>query len=443
MESAALPPVFATQPRYETEHWPPAPRLSRLTQSLRVSRDPLGFMLGLREELGPVFTVRMFPFDGIVMATDPATNQEVLTDQERFVGGDAAGLLVPIVGAGSLICTPPPRHLRNRKLLLPSFHGRQIQQWGERMRELVVSAIDELPRDRPVAIRPVAQRLTLDVILRLVFGVTDAERVREFRRALDRMTGRGMQYVLFVPALQRELGPLSPGGQFVRRRAVVDALIRDEIARRRAAGGEGDDVLSLLLHARDEEGRGFTDDELLDELKGLLVAGHETTATALAWTLHLLAHNPSARDALIERPEDDELLTATIKESMRMRAPVFDAIRIATRDTTLGGQPVPAGAFVSAMFCVTHLAPELWDAPHEFRPERHLDGKPAPYALTPFGGGVRRCLGAPLAQLELEVAVREVLARVVPEPAGPLEAARLHAVTIIPSRGGRVVLRPR
>lgn len=441
MASAAARPAFTAQPSFAEERWPPAPRAPRAIQSARLSRDPIGYMLGLREELGPVFTLRMFPFTGIVAATDPATNQEVLTDQERFVGGDAASLLVPIVGEGSVICTPPPRHLRNRKLLLPPFHGKQVAQWGERMRELVVAEVERLPRNEPVAIRPIAQRLTLDVILRLVFGLEDPERVRAFRRAIDRVTSRAMQYVLFLPALHADRGLLSPGGQFARRRQALDALIAEEVAARRTAGGGGDDVLSLLLEARDEDGRGFSDAELLDELKGLVIAGHETTATALAWTLHLLAHHPAARDALREDLDDDARLDATIKESLRLRAPVFDAIRIATRDTTLGGQPVPRGAFVSAMFCVTHLAPDVWDRAQEFRPERHLAGKPAPYALTPFGGGVRRCLGAPLAQLELEVAVREVLARAVPEPAGRMEAARLHGVTIIPARGGRVVLR--
>ena len=441
MEAATLRAEFKRQPAFDGQRWPPASRLPRAVQTARISRDPLGFLMAQRAALGPVFTIRMFPFEGIVCAADPATNKEVLTDQERFVGGEAAGLLAPVVGRRSLICTSPPQHLPNRKLLLPSFHGEQVTRWAGRTRELVVAEVERLPRDEPVAIRPIAQRLTLDVILRVVFGLTDPARVMEFRRALDGMLSRSMQYVLFVPGLQRDLGRLSPGGAFLRRRAAVDALIRDEVAARRAAGGEGDDVLSLLLHARDEDGRGFSDDELLDELKGLVVAGHETTATALAWTLHLLAQNMGPRDELIDSLDDDELLKATIKESMRLRAPVFDAIRIATHDTELGGQPVPRGAYVSALFCATHLAPELWDAPEEFRPRRHLEGKPVPYALTPFGGGVRRCLGAPLAQLELEVALREVLSRARPEPAGPLESGRLHGVTIIPAQGGRIVLR--
>ena len=219
---------------------------------------------------------------------------------------------------------------------------------------------------------------------------------------------------------------MSPGGVFARRRAAVDALLFEEIAARRAdpTAAERDDVLSVLL-ATD-----LSDEELRDELMGLVLAGHETTATALAWTLHLLA----------QYPQPDVPLDAIIKESMRFRAPVIDAIRTATRDTELGGHPVPEGAYVSAMFCATHHAPELWDDPGAFRPERHLDGKPAPYALTPFGGGVRRCLGAALAQLELEVVLGELLDGFRLAPAGDLEPARISGVTIIPASGGRVVV---
>jgi cytochrome P450 len=188
---------------------------------------------------------------------------------------------------------------------------------------------------------------------------------------------------------------------------------------------------------------GFSDAELRDELMGLVLAGHETTATALAWTVHLLAHHRRACAALRAdlKAGSDAYLKATIKESTRLRAPVIDAIRTATRDTELGGHPVPKGAYVSAMFCATHHAPELWPDPGAFRPERHLDDKPVPYSLTPFGGGVRRCIGASLAQLELEIALPELLSHAVPEPAGELEPGRVLGVSIVPAKGGRVVFR--
>jgi cytochrome P450 len=249
-----------------------------------------------------------------------------------------------------------------------------------------------------------------------------------------------MQALLFGPEwLRRDLGPLTPGRAFTSRKRVMEDLLLGEVRARRAAGGGGDDVLSTLLAAVED------DRALHDELMGLVLAGHETTATALAWTLHLLAHHPDARDALVDDLDagSDTVLKATIKESMRLRSPVIDAIRVATADTRLGGRPVPEGAFVSALFSVMHLDAELWPEPQAFRPERHLEGEPVPYALTPFGGGVRRCIGAALAQLELEVVLREVLSVAVPEPAGDLERVRLNGVTWVPARGGRIVLRPR
>lgn len=418
-------------------------------QTARMLVTPLEYMSRLRRDLGPVFTIRMVPYgSGVVCASDPATIKEVLTDQERFAGGDAAAMLAPVVGEHSLIVTPEPPHLRNRRLLLPAFHGERIGRWAERVRELVAAQAESLIGGEAVAVRPWAQRVTLDVILRVVFGIDDPARVGQFRAALDRFLTLPMQGLLFAPAaLRRDRGPLSPGRILTRRREAVDTLIYAELAARRAEQGkaERDDVLAVLLEARDEEGRGFSDEELRDELMGLVIAGHETTATALSWTLHLLAQNPEARDALIEDLDagSDELLKATIKESMRLRAPVFDAIRMTKVDTSLGGWTVPAGSYVSALFCVMQLEEELWPDPLAFRPKRHLSGKPAPYALTPFGGGVRRCLGAELANLELEVALREVLGTAVPDAAGPPEAVRLFGVTLVPAKGGRVLLRRR
>jgi cytochrome P450 len=436
------------EPRWDPSRFPPAARANRWEQTVRFALDPIGEVMRARERHGPVFTLRLLPYKaGFVCGADAETNQEILTDQDRFVGGQAAELLEPVIGSSSLIVTPPPKHLRNRRLLLPPFHGERVAQWTERVRDLARDYLPQLATGAPVAVRPWAQRLTLDVILRVVFGVEDPARVARYRRAIDGITDQRLLALAFAPAIfTRDLGRFSPGGIFQRRRAVVDALLHEEIAARRAApdAAQRDDVLSILLGARFDDGTGFSDEELRDELMGLVLAGHETTANALTWTLHLLAHHPAVRDALAGdlAAGSDAYLDATIKESLRLRPPVTDAVRIATRDTELGGHPVPAGTRVSAMFTATHHAPELWPEPEAFRPERHLDGKPAPYALTPFGGGVRRCLGASLAQLELETVLGEVLARALPEPAGERpETPRLSGVSIIPAEGGRIVLR--
>jgi hypothetical protein len=441
--------AFTREPPWNPRRFPPAARAPRTVQTARMLRDPQGYGLALRRQLGPVFSLRTLPYRGaLVCAADAGTNRAVLTDHERFTGGDGAALLRPAVGAGSLICTPPPRHLRHRKLLLPPFHGSRITRWAQRVQDLAHDGLPALLAGKGVPVRPWAQRLTLDVVLRVVFGLTDPARVAVFRRALTAFVGPRNLAVLFLPEpLRRDLGPWSPGGRFARLRAAVADLTRAEIADRRAAPDRAgrDDVLSLLLDARDEDGAGLDDAQLLDELTGLVLAGYETTATTIAWTLHLLAHHPAERDALIADLDagSNRLLKAVVKESGRLRPAVFYAIRTAARDTELAGRPIPRHAFVASLFPLIHLDPELWPDPYEFRPHRHLDEEPPPYALTPFGGGVRRCIGAPLAQLEIEAALTEVLASAVPEPAGAPEPARLLSVTLVPARGGRVRFRPR
>ena len=439
-------------PRWDAKRFPPSLHRSRLTSTLALQRDPIGQLTGAHELIGPVFTLRVLNHHGgIVCAADLETNREVLTNHELFAPGDAAALIEPIVGRHSLILTPAPKHTRNRKLLMPPFHGEKIMRWTQFIGDLTEQQLPELLDAGPLAVRPWAQRLTLDVILRVVFGIESAERRDVYRHALDRLASRRIQSFLFLPdVVQRNLGPLSPGGVLHSRRKAVDDLLAEEIITRRAdpEAENKHDVLSVLLSARDEDGHGFTDEEIRDELKGLVVAGHETTATALAWTLHFLAHNPDKRDALIAdlNAGSKDYLAATIKESMRLRAPVWDAIRMATRDTTLGGQPVPAGALVAAVFAVVQLDDSVWPDPEAFIPERHLvepgGEKPNPWALTPFGGGARRCIGASLAQLELEIVLAKVLERAVPHPDGPLEPAKLLSVTLVPANGGRVEFTP-
>lgn len=430
-------------PAWDTERFPPALHRSRVLSTLKLNRDPLGELCRARDELGPVYTLRVINHPGgIVCATDVETNRQVLTDHERFAAGDAADLIEPIVGKHSLILTPVPTHTRNRKLLMPPFHGEKMRRWTDVIGELVDQHLPDLLATDTMAVRPWAQRLTLDVILRVVFGVESAERRDVYRHSLDRLMNQRVAPLLFLPNRIRAVF-------FRSRRRDVDALLDEEIAARRADPDAESkyDVLSVLLQARDEDGVGFTDAELRDELKGLVVAGHETTATAIAWTLHFLAHNPEPRDRLIAdlKAGSSEYLSATIKESMRLRAPVFDAIRMATADTELGGQPVPAGSLVAATFCVMQLDPNVWPEPEAFRPERFLtspEERPDPWAWTPFGGGSRRCIGASLALLELDVVLSRVLQHVVPEPAGPLEETRLLGVTLVPAQGGRVRLRP-
>ncbi len=435
-------------PKWDAKRFPPSLHHNRVIATALLQSDPIGQLAGARDKIGPVYTLRMLNHPGgIVCAADLETNREVLTNHELFAAGDAAELIAPLVGRHSLILTPSPKHARNRKLLMPPFHGAKIAQWTLAIGDLTEGQLPALLESGPLPVRPWAQRLTLDVILRVVFGVESAERRDVYRAALDGLMNPRVASIMFLPdPIGRDFGRFSPGGLLASRRKAVDDLLTEEIVARRAdpEAESKEDVLSVLLSARDEDGQGFTDEELRDELKGLVVAGHETTATAIAWTLHFLAHNPDKRDNLIADLDagSKEYLGAVIKESMRLRAPVFDAIRMATRDTELAGQPIPAGALVAANFCVVHLDPKVWPEPESFIPERHLvepgEEKPNPWGLTPFGGGARRCVGAALAQLELEIVLAKVLERAVPEAAGPVEQARLLSVTLVPAKGGRV-----
>ncbi|MEU7324520.1 cytochrome P450 [Streptomyces griseoviridis] len=441
--------AFTREPAWDPRLFPPASRTPRSVQTARMLMDPQGYARTLRQRLGPVFSLRTLPYRGaLVCAADAATNRAVLTDHERFTGGDATALLAPAVGAKSLICTPPPRHLSHRRLLLPPFHGQRIAGWNQRIRDLVQRELADLVTGHAVPVRPWAQRLTLDVILNVVFGLTDPVRTAAFRRALNAFVGMDNLAVLFLPEpLRRDLGPFSPGGRFHRLRATVRHLTRREIADRRARPEDHgrDDVLSTLLQQRDEDGNPLDDTQILDELTGLVLAGYETTATTIAWTLHLLAHHPAARDDLIADLDagSDRVLRAAVKESGRLRPAVYNAMRTAAYDTELGGHPVPRYAFVAALFPLTHLDPALWPEPDAFRPERHLGATATPYTLTPFGGGLRRCIGVSLAHLEIDTVLTEILATAVPEPVGPPERARLLSVTLVPARGGRVRFRVR
>jgi cytochrome P450 len=405
---------------------PPGPRSPRPWQFARFTLDFVRYLERCAARYGDVFTLRPPPFDGFVVATGPEEVHQILTDRDRFAGGDAAWLLEPVTGRGSVILAAGEPHMRQRKRLLPPFHGDRLARWQQEIAAIAERELDRLPRNEPIAMRPPMQRLTLEVICRIVLGMDDPDRIARFSTAFTRFLDPKQQFVLFAPTLTRRRGALNPARTFLRNRETVRRLLDEEIER----SGDGEDVLSMMLRSDD-------DTNVRDELMGLLIAGHETTATGLAWAFERLSRTPGTQ----ERLDDPAYLNAVVDETLRTRPPVIDAVRTATQDTTLGGRPVPEGTLVSAMFCITHRRADVWPDPLSFKPERFLDGKRAPYAYTPFGGGIRRCIGASLATLEM----RTVLAtaaqrfRIAPAP-GPEERMRLSSVTLIPSRGGQVVL---
>jgi cytochrome P450 len=291
--------------------------------------------------------------------------------------------------------------------------------------------------------RKVAQGITMEVIIRAVFGIADPERVAELRRVLPKLSSPNPLLLL----AQKDLGPRSPWGRFVRVRDHVDRLLYEEIERRRSDPGrdERKDILTVLLSARDEAGDPLSDRELRDELITLLLAGHETTATSIGWAFERLLRTPRALQRLtaeVQSGESSDYLDAVIKETLRVRPVVPEVFRAPTQQTELGGYSFPPGTQLAASILLVQLDPELYPPdPQAFRPERFLDGAPEPYTWVPFGGGVRRCLGAAFATLEMRVVISTILRRaVLRAPRARPEKARFRGATLLPSRGGEAIV---
>jgi cytochrome P450 len=328
-------------------------------------------------------------------------------------------------------------HMHQRKLMLPAFHGERLQRY----REIMVDATERAMADwRPgdaLALRPHAQAITLEVIVRAVFGVEAGaanDRLKALlSNVLDRLT-RVRRMVMIAAA-----GPNHPRivALFRRELAAVDAELHRLIAERRAAPdlADRDDVLSMLLLARDESGAGLSDSELRDELMTLLVAGHETTANSLAWAFERLARTPGGLERVAEDPDYAE---AAVRETLRLRPVIALVARRLTRDAEIAGRLLPAGAVLTPCILLVHRRADVYPDPDVFRPERFLERPPGTYTWIPFGGGVRRCVGATFAQMEMQVVLRTIARRVRLEAVGEPEPVRRRAITLVPARGGEV-----
>jgi len=425
---------------------PPGSRAPAVAQALSYARDPLGFLARHQRRYGDIFSVR-FPFFGrIVYVARPDLVKEVFTGPPAvFHAGEAnATVLEPALGPHSVLTLDDEPHMRQRKLLLPPFHGERIQRYGELIVEMTRREMENWPVGEPFALRRHTQRITLAVIMRAVFGVHDEARLERFERLIDDFAQR-VGVITSFPFLRRDLGRLSPWNRFVRSRAALDEFIYEEIRLRRAEPGheERDDVLSLLLGARDEEGAGMDDRELRDELVTVLGAGHETTATGLAWAVERLTRNPEVlgrlRDSLAAGEED--YLNATVKETLRARPVIVDVARRLTAPATVGGYELPAGQFVLPAIAALHYREDLFPEPERFRPERFLDAKVDNYAWIPFGGGIRRCIGAAFAEYEMRLILREFVERAELRAVGQKpEPVRVRNITLAPAKGTRVVL---
>jgi len=424
----------------------PGSRAPGIAQLVNYGRDPLGFLGEQQRRYGDIFAIRFPYFGRIVYVAEPGLVKALFTaDPSVFHAGEAnASVLEPALGPNSVLTLDDGPHLRQRKLLLPPFHGERVERYGELIREITRREMESWPVGAPFALRPHTQRITLAVIMRAVFGVHDEGRLARFEGLIDEFARR-VGLVASIPPLRRNLGGLSPWGRFLRSRQALDAFIYEEIALRRAEPGheERDDVLSLLLSARDEDGEPMNDHELRDEMVTVLGAGHETTATGLAWAIERLVHNPDVlarlRDSLAAGEED--YLGATVKETLRARPVIVDVGRKLTAAATIGGHELRAGTFVLAAIAALHYREDSFPQPQAFRPERFLDAKVDNYAWIPFGGGVRRCIGAAFAEYEMRTILREFVERADLSAADSApEKVKIRNITLVPAKGARVVL---
>jgi cytochrome P450 len=434
---------------------PPAIMQARLLQTLRFNQRQIEFVFRARRELGETFRMHgTLPGPGPVITSHPDHARSLFTakpEQAPSLTGESP--LRPIVGPNSVLTAVGPRHLRQRKLLLPPFHGEAIEQYTQLIADAAEREIDRWPLGRPFALAPSMQAITLDVIMAGIFGIEGRPERGTPERWLRIATKRMVEASTWPIAQVGELMNLNRDEPVGLTRIGLELLDRPTYAviekRRRADDlGERRDILSLLLQARSEDGEALSDKELRDELLTLVLAGHETTANQLAWTWERLVRNPAAHDALRDaaRGEGDaaEQVEATIVEAMRSR-PVIPIIgRRVQVPWRLGPYAVPADTAVTMSILLVHHREDLYPEPFKFRPERWHGRKPGTYEWIPFGGGIRRCLGAALAMAEQRVVLETMARRLDLAADDPAPERAVHRnVTMIPSQGARVVIRSR
>jgi cytochrome P450 len=415
---------------------------------------PLASLERCRARYGKRFTIRIPLAPPFVMLSDPADLKQVFTaSPEVLHPGEGARVLEPVVGRNSVILLDEGAHMEQRKLMLPAFHGEKMARLSGLMSEVAEREVASWPRDTRIELHPRMQALTLEIILRAVFGLDPGPRLDALRERLGAMLAFGDRAISLVPPpansrAARILERIGPFAKFVRLQEAADKLIFELIDERRREDEERDDILAMLLAARHEDGSPMSEQELRDELMTLLVAGHETTASSLAWAFSRLPHHPEVLGRLtgeIQAGDGDAYLTATIQETLRRR-PVLpnSAPRFVVQPVEIGGWAYPTGVCLVPNAYLVHHDRDIYPEPYAFRPERFLDESPGTYTWIPFGGGRRRCIGASFAMVEMKIVLRSVLTACELLPTGDgVEVARRRNITIRPAEGAVAVLTER
>jgi cytochrome P450 len=396
-----------------------------------------------RRRYGDVFTVRLAQVGTFVFTSDPGVLKSIFTTgPDRLRAGEANVALEPVLGSRSVLLLDGAEHIRQRRLMLPPFHGERLRGYEQLIAEIAEDEIRSWPSSGPLTLQPRMQAITLEIILRVVFGMDRGPRLVQLREQIKRLLDVTTKPWALVPPLRRDLGRFSPWMRFLAVRDAVDEVLFAEIDRRRGDPdlAERTDIFSLLLQARDEDGSPLTDRELRDELITLLVAGHETTATGLAWAFERLVRVPGALERLAE--DDSAYADAVVQETLRLRPPIpLVARRVVGEPFDLDGHSIPVGVMVAPCIYLVHRRADVYADPYAFRPERFLENPPETYSWLPFGGGMRRCIGASFAVLEMSTVLRTVARRLKLAPSGPApERITRRAIVLAPSRGGEVVV---
>jgi cytochrome P450 len=427
---------------------PPGPRWPRAVQTAAWGFRPGPFLQRCRARYGDTFTLKIAQEGQWVMLSHPDAVREVFTGDPRLLhAGEGNVVLLPAVGRNSVLLLDEQAHMSQRKLLLPPFHGERMSRYGELIAGVTERELESWPLGEPIQLRPRMQAVTLEVIIRAVFGVGEGERLERMRTLLGEMLDITSDWRAALALAV--LGPerIYRWRYFQREFDDVNGLVFEEIAQRRAAEdlAEREDILSLLLQARHEDGRPMSDQELRDELMTLLLAGHETTANALAWALERLVRHPDKLARLAEEAEagEDEYADAVVKETLRLRPVIPIVARKLQEPMEIGGHLLPAGATAAPCIYLMHRREDVYPDPARFRPERFLEEPAGTYTWIPFGGGVRRCLGGSFAMFEMKTVLATLVTRLQLRPADeqPERVAR-RAITLVPNRGAEMIAEP-
>jgi cytochrome P450 len=405
-------------------------------------------MLRMIRRYGPIMTMPILSLGNVAIVADPELAKQVFTaPTDVLLGGEGVGPAAAIYGSGSMFVQEEPEHLRRRKLLTPPLHGAALSSYVPIIENSTRAAMRSWPVDRPFEMLQAARSLMLDVIVKVIFGVDDPDQALRLGRPFERLLNLGVSEQLTVRYVLRHFGTLRMWPSRARANREIDSVVLPLIARRRTDPrlAEQSDILALLMCARGDDGEQLSNSEIRDDLITLMLAGHETTATTLAWAFDLLLHHPDAlRRVRSEASSGEEAFTtAVINETLRVRPPAPFTARVAARPFEIGGYCVDAGTRIVVHIIGINRNADTYEHPHEFRPERFLDTRPQTYAWVPFGGGVKRCLGASFSMREL-ITVLHVLLREGEFSAVDAEPEKIvrRSIMLVPRYGTRVRFRP-